>query len=96
VLDQAGVVGDNGLVSVYPSWERREILGDRLREGSIYRLLADQGGRLFGDGYFAGSVCESARGVPALRLISKQLDDLRLGVDIRSARRTYCPKYRLA
>jgi len=25
----------------------REILGDRLREGSIYRLLADYGDRLF-------------------------------------------------
>ena len=31
----------------------REILGDRLREGSIYRLLADHGDRLFPDDYFA-------------------------------------------
>jgi hypothetical protein len=31
----------------------REILGDRLRDGSIYRLLADHGETLFGDDYFA-------------------------------------------
>ena len=31
----------------------REILGDRLKEGSIYRLLADHGHQLFGDDYFA-------------------------------------------
>ncbi|MCA1691796.1 MAG: hypothetical protein LC733_06215, partial [Actinobacteria bacterium] len=31
----------------------REILGDRLREGSLYRLLADTGDRLFGDDYFS-------------------------------------------
>lgn len=31
----------------------REILGDRLREESLYRLLADTGDRLFGDDYFA-------------------------------------------
>jgi hypothetical protein len=33
----------------------REILGDRLRVGSIYRLLADFGDRLFGDDYFGSS-----------------------------------------
>ena len=31
----------------------REILGDRLREGSLYRLLADHGQVMFPDGYFA-------------------------------------------
>ena len=31
----------------------RELLGDRLREGSLYRLLAEQGHRLFPDDYFA-------------------------------------------
>jgi hypothetical protein len=44
----------------------REILGDRLREGSIYRLLADEGGRLFGDDYFADLYAESARGRPTI------------------------------
>ena len=31
----------------------RELLGERLREKSIYRLLADDGDRMFGDDYFA-------------------------------------------
>ena len=31
----------------------REILGDRLKEGSIYRLLADHGHAMFRDDYFA-------------------------------------------
>ena len=44
----------------------REILGDRLREGSIYRLLADEGDRLFGDDYFADLYKESAWGRPTI------------------------------
>jgi hypothetical protein len=44
----------------------REILGDRLREGSIYRLLADEGDGLFGDDYFADLYTESARGRPTI------------------------------
>ena len=44
----------------------REILGDRLREGSLYRLLADEGDRLFGDDYFADLYRESARGRPTI------------------------------
>ena len=44
----------------------REILGDRLREGSIYRLLADHGHQLFGDDYFADLYEESVRGRPAI------------------------------
>jgi hypothetical protein len=44
----------------------REILGDRLREGSIYRLLADEGDRLFGDDYFTDLYKESARGRPTI------------------------------
>ncbi len=44
----------------------REILGDRLKEGSIYRLLADHGQRLFGDDYFADLYTESARGRPTI------------------------------
>ena len=38
----------------------REILGDRLREGSIYRLLADHGLTLFGDDYFADLYSDSS------------------------------------
>ena len=44
----------------------REILGDRLREGSIYRLLADHGERLFPDEYFADLYMVSARGRPTV------------------------------
>ena len=44
----------------------REILGDRLREGSIYRLLADHGHELFGDDYFADLYAESVRGRPTI------------------------------
>jgi hypothetical protein len=44
----------------------REILGDRLREGSIYRLLADHGDRLFPDDYFADLYKDSARGRPTV------------------------------
>jgi hypothetical protein len=44
----------------------REILGDRLREGSIYRLLADHGDRLFPDDYFADLYKVSARGRPTV------------------------------
>jgi DDE family transposase/transposase-like protein DUF772 len=44
----------------------REILGDRLREGSLYRLLADHGPVMFPDGYFADLYSESARGRPTV------------------------------
>ena len=44
----------------------RVLLGDRLREGSIYRLLADEGDRLFGDDYFADLYRDSARGRPTI------------------------------
>jgi transposase len=44
----------------------REILGDRLREGSFYRLLADHGQVMFPDGYFADLYAESARGRPTV------------------------------
>jgi len=44
----------------------REILGDRLREGSIYRLLADHGDGLFPDGYFADLYKVSTRGRPTV------------------------------
>jgi hypothetical protein len=44
----------------------REILGDRLKEGSIYRLLADHGHTLFGDDYFADLYADSVRGQPTI------------------------------
>jgi len=44
----------------------REILGERLREGSLYRLLADHGDQLFGDEYFADLYKESVRGRPTV------------------------------
>ncbi len=44
----------------------REILGDRLREGSIYRLLADHGPTMFGDDYFADCYIDSVKGRPTI------------------------------
>lgn len=44
----------------------REVLGDRLREGSLYRLLADHGDCLFPDDYFADLYKESSRGRPTV------------------------------
>lgn len=44
----------------------REILGDRLREGSLYRLLADHGQVMFPDDYFADLYTESAKGRPTV------------------------------
>ena len=45
----------------------RELLGDRLRPGSIYRLLADEGARIFPDDYFADLYSASARAAPPCR-----------------------------
>lgn len=44
----------------------REILGDRLREGSIYRLLADYGHEMFSDDYFSDLYTDSKRGRPTI------------------------------
>jgi hypothetical protein len=44
----------------------RELLGERLKEGSIYRLLADEGGRMFPDDYFADLYSASAKGRPTI------------------------------
>jgi IS5 family transposase len=44
----------------------RVLLGDRLREGSIYRLLADHGQVMFPDDYFADMYAESVRGRPTV------------------------------
>jgi len=42
------------------------LLGDRLAEGSIYRLLADEGLRMFDDEYFADCFTNSRRGRPTI------------------------------
>ena len=56
-----------GTTSLQPRFENpREILDDRLREGSIYRLLADEGDRLFPDDYFSGLHTRSVRGRPTV------------------------------
>jgi hypothetical protein len=56
-----------GTTSLQPRFENpREILGDRLREGSIYRLLADEGDRLFPNDYFADLYTRSVRGGPTV------------------------------
>jgi IS5 family transposase len=44
----------------------RVLLGDRLREGSLYRLLADHGHRMFPDDYFADLYAESVKGRPTV------------------------------
>src|SRR6516164_10375372 len=44
----------------------RVLLGDRLREGSVYRLLADHGPVMFPDDYFADLYAGSARGRPTV------------------------------
>jgi hypothetical protein len=44
----------------------RDLLGDRLREGSLYRLLADHGQVMFPDDYFADLYAESAKGRPTV------------------------------
>jgi len=56
-----------GTSSIRPRFENpREILGDRLREGSIYRLLADEGALLFPNDYFADLYTRSVRGRPTV------------------------------
>ena len=51
-----------GRSNVQPRFENpREILGDRLKEGSLYRLLADHGQQIFDDDYFADLYADSAR-----------------------------------
>ena len=44
----------------------RALLGDRLREGSLYRLLADHGQTMFPDGYFADLYTGSVKGRPTV------------------------------
>ena len=42
------------------------LLGDRLAEGSLYRLLSDEGHRLFGDDYFEDLYTTSKKGRPTV------------------------------
>jgi IS5 family transposase len=44
----------------------RDLLGDRLKPGSIYGLLADHGHVMFGDDYFADLYSGSVRGRPTI------------------------------
>jgi IS5 family transposase len=44
----------------------RELLGDRLKEGSLYRLLADHGQHIFDDDYFSDLYTESKKGRPTI------------------------------
>jgi hypothetical protein len=44
----------------------RVLLGDRLREGSLYRLLADHGHQIFPDDYFADLYAGSVKGRPTV------------------------------
>jgi len=56
-----------GVAQAQPRFESpRELLGERLREGSIYRLLADEGAVIFPDGYFADLYTSSRRGHPTV------------------------------
>ena len=56
-----------GVAKVQQRFENpKEVLGDRLREGSIYRLLADEGHRLFHDDYFADLHKSSPLGRPTI------------------------------
>jgi hypothetical protein len=44
----------------------RDLLGDRLKAGSIYRLLADEGHEMFPDDYFADLYSDSIKGRPTI------------------------------
>jgi len=44
----------------------RDLLGDRLKPGSIYRLLADHGQAMFPDDYFSDLYSDSVRGRPTI------------------------------
>lgn len=56
-----------GRSKVQPRFEHpRDILGDRRKDGSIYRVLADHGRQLSGDDYFADCYQDSRRGRPTI------------------------------
>jgi hypothetical protein len=65
------------------------LLGDRLEEGSIYKLLADEGQQLFPDDYFADLYSDSVRGrptVPARVVATTMLLQAHEGLSDREAR----------
>lgn len=65
------------------------LLGDRLEEGSIYKLLADEGQELFPDDYFSDLYTDSVRGrptVPARVLATTMLLQAHEGLSDREAR----------
>ncbi|MGH9083227.1 MAG: IS1182 family transposase [Thermoplasmata archaeon] len=56
-----------GSQQTQPRFENpREILGERLKEGSLYRLLADHGHEMFPDDYFADLYSDSVKGRPTI------------------------------
>jgi hypothetical protein len=65
-LSDTSVMALGGAVIQQRFENPRQILGERLREGSIYRLLADEGDRLFPDDYFADLYQDSVRGRPTI------------------------------
>src|ERR1035437_9815869 len=68
----------------------REILGDRLKEGSIYRLLADHGHQMFDDEYFSDLYTESPKGrptIPARVMATVMVLQAFEGLSARAARR---------
>ena len=55
--------------------DARDILGDRLREDSLYRLLANHGHLMFPDSYFADLYADSVKA----RLVNGALLAARVG-----------------
>lgn len=56
-----------GAQQIQPRFENpRAVLGDRLKEGSLYRLLADHGHAMFPDDYFSGLYSDSPKGRPTI------------------------------
>jgi len=62
-----------GSQNTQPRFENpASVLGDRLAEGSLYRLLTDHGHEMFPDDYFADLYSDSVKGRPtiAARLVA--------------------------
>ncbi len=65
------------------------LLGDRLEDGTIYKLLADEGAELFPDDYFADLFTTSVRGrptIPARIIATTMLLQAHEGLSDREAR----------
>jgi hypothetical protein len=65
------------------------VLGDRLKAGSLYRLLADEGHRLFPDSYFADLFVATPRGRPTIP--ARTVATVMLLPELRGACRTAKP-----